>query len=257
MGKIIIEAADASELRKIMADLFGSTAAAGSTPVFPAFTVQTNTGAPAPQTETDEPDDTSPVNVNAPPIDSAGLPWDGRIHASSKAINESDGKWRMQRGIEKKLGAPAIAQIEAELRARVSGATQQPVAMPAPVQTPQPMTAAPGMPDMSQYQQPQQMQPAPMQQPVAMPAPVQTPQPTPAPAPVATGAMPFNEFMSYVGRAFQTPRADGQGMLIDQGYLAQLQAVLGVNNIGEIQNDPGKINQAIMQLRADGRWLGQ
>jgi len=251
LGKIIIEAADASELRKIMSDLFGSTAAAP----MPGGVLHIQ--APAPQADGDEADDAGPVNTNAPALDSAGLPWDGRIHASSKAVNEGDGKWRMQRGIEKKLGAPAIAAIEAELRARVSGATPQPVAMLAPVQTPQPVTAAPGMPDMSQYQQPQQVQPAPMQQPVAMPAPVQTPQPAPAPAPVATGAMPFNEFMSFVGRAFQTPRADGQGMLIDQGYLAQLQAVLGVNNIGEIQNDPGKINQAIMQLRADGRWLGQ
>lgn len=255
LGKIIIEAADASELRKIMTDLFGSTAASGG-----ALVTQSIAMAQQPQAETDgDAEDAGPVNSNAPALDSAGLPWDGRIHASSKAINESDGKWRMARGIEKKIGAAAIYAIEAELRARVSGA--------APVQQiQQPQQPAPGMPvDMTQYQQPQTAAPGmpaasqqiipttpiQQQQPVyQQPAPVQQ---TPAPQ---GGAMPFNEFMSYIGRAFQTPRADGQGMLVDQGYLASLQAFLGVANIGEIQNDPNKITTAINQLKADGRWLG-
>jgi hypothetical protein len=44
-------------------------------------------------------------------LDSRGLPWDRRIHASTKAIN-SDGTWRNMRGVDKDL----LASVEQELR---------------------------------------------------------------------------------------------------------------------------------------------
>lgn len=51
-----------------------------------------------------------------PEFDSAGLPWDERIHAPSKATNK-DGTWRARRGID-----PAIViAVEAELRAKLAG----------------------------------------------------------------------------------------------------------------------------------------
>ncbi len=77
----------------------------------------------------------SPAAIAAPPTaspvgvveyDSKGMPWDGRIHASSKN-KVADGTWRYKRGCDEAV----IAQIEAELRATMGapavaagGATQ-------------------------------------------------------------------------------------------------------------------------------------
>lgn len=50
-------------------------------------------------------------NQNAPAVDSAGIPWDGRIHSENKTTNK-DGTWRNKRGVD-----PAIvAQVMDELR---------------------------------------------------------------------------------------------------------------------------------------------
>lgn len=57
-------------------------------------------------------DTTSPASAAV--FDSAGLPWDERIHSGSKALN-ADGTWRAKRG----LNDPAFkARVEVELRAR-------------------------------------------------------------------------------------------------------------------------------------------
>lgn len=45
-------------------------------------------------------------------LDSKGLPWDKRIHSSSRA-KVADGSWRKVRGVDDAL----VAQVEAELRA--------------------------------------------------------------------------------------------------------------------------------------------
>ena len=58
-----------------------------------------------------------PVN-----IDTNGLPWDARIHASTKTTN-ADGSWRNRRGVDKEL----IAQIEAELKSGAAPTTAAPV----------------------------------------------------------------------------------------------------------------------------------
>lgn len=68
-------------------------------------------------------------------LDKSGLPWDGRIHASSKAMN-ANGTWRGKRGV-----LPAvIASVEAELR--------QVLAIPAPSPNPG-IAAAPPPPPAS------------------------------------------------------------------------------------------------------------
>lgn len=54
---------------------------------------------------------TAPVPASAE-LDSAGLPWDKRIHASTRAKLQ-DGTWRKLRGVDEAL----IATVEAELRA--------------------------------------------------------------------------------------------------------------------------------------------
>lgn len=51
----------------------------------------------------------------APALDSAGMPWDGRIHSSSKAFL-ADGTWRQRRNTD-----PAVvAAVTAELRAAMA-----------------------------------------------------------------------------------------------------------------------------------------
>lgn len=44
-------------------------------------------------------------------LDSRGLPWDGRIHASTKTRLAKDDSWKLKRGLD----AEYVAQIEAEL----------------------------------------------------------------------------------------------------------------------------------------------
>lgn len=45
-------------------------------------------------------------------LDSRGLPWDGRIHASTKTRLAKDDSWKLKRGLELEY----VTQIEAELR---------------------------------------------------------------------------------------------------------------------------------------------
>lgn len=86
-------------------------------------------------------------------LDSEGLPWDERIHASSKA-KVGGGTWRSKRGVSDEDAAP----IKAELKARVSGAQVQtqapvspvipftyakPVEAPVAAPVPQPIVEAP------------------------------------------------------------------------------------------------------------------
>lgn len=54
----------------------------------------------------------SPVVPGNAELDAKGLPWDGRIHASSKA-KVADGSWRMKRGVDDAL----VTQVTAEQRA--------------------------------------------------------------------------------------------------------------------------------------------
>jgi len=71
-----------------------------------------------------------------PDVDAEGLPWDGRIHSSSKGINQ-DGTWRKRKGVAKET----VAQVEAELRSTVDVAppAPQPQAAPAaPAPAPEP-----------------------------------------------------------------------------------------------------------------------
>ena len=72
-------------------------------------------------------------------VDSAGLPWDGRIHASTRA-KVADGTWRMKRGVEPE----EVAKVEAELRQTMA----IPVASfaPAPVEPVAPVPPAPVAP---------------------------------------------------------------------------------------------------------------
>ena len=70
-------------------------------------------------------------------LDSKGLPWDGRIHASSQTTLAKTGAWKLKRGVSPEF----VAQVEAELRAAqaatpvVTEAPVPPVTTEAPVVT--------------------------------------------------------------------------------------------------------------------------
>lgn len=78
-----------------------------------------------------------PVTGN---LDKAGLPWDERIHASSRA-RTADGSWRRKRGIDD----GSVAQVESELKALMAlpggGAVPAPPATVAAIPAP-PVPAA-------------------------------------------------------------------------------------------------------------------
>ena len=81
------------------------------------------------------------VNATPPALDSQGLPWDERIHASSKSLN-ADGTWRFKRGVDKAL----VMSVGAELKVRMATAAAAPVPPPptetAVVVPPPPTTVA-------------------------------------------------------------------------------------------------------------------
>lgn len=173
----------------------GATAAPFTAGAVPSLTVLENMPAttfaatvpnvPAPPAPTSE----NAGQVVAPPtanpaggveLDKAGLPWDGRIHASTKTKTKP-GLWTAKRGVDPAL----VVTVEAELR-QVMGAAPAvaPAAPPAP-------PAAPVVPV------------APPQAPAAPVAP-----PAPPAAPVAGGADPRQMFVGLVGR---TSAAIGAG----------------------------------------------
>lgn len=85
--------------------------------LFPATGVTAGTGA----TVTG-----STISANTGTADKNGLPWDERIHSSSKNFN-ADGTWRYRKGVS----ADQKSKVEAELRAALAGN-----AAPAPITAP-------------------------------------------------------------------------------------------------------------------------
>lgn len=138
-------------------NISAAPASAPSVPVVPTVpTVPASAAGPASVTA-------PPIIAGGPPggveLDSQGLPWDARIHGSTRARN-ADGTWRQRRG----LSDPDLKKrVEAELRATLAlpaaptppvapagqataGATEQYLAgTPAPA-VPMPPAAATGAP---------------------------------------------------------------------------------------------------------------
>lgn len=119
----ISEAAQAPE--SILADplpfdpvaAFGATTAAESaTP--PAASASSANDSPFPAAPSaPAPDATTSTSTTMEtatnvPVDSEGLPWDGRIHSSSKEKLVKDSTWKLKRGVDKTL----VEQVKAELR---------------------------------------------------------------------------------------------------------------------------------------------
>lgn len=95
--------------------------AAPASPPPPPAPPAAGTAPPAPQETTDGPE-----------LDAEGLPWDSRIHASTRTRNK-DETWRLLRGVDQGL----VDQVKAELKAAMSAPV--PASPPAaPAETPPP-----------------------------------------------------------------------------------------------------------------------
>ena len=77
--------------------------------------------APAPVATTST--STITETVTNVPVDSEGLPWDGRIHSSSKEKLVKDSTWKLKRGVDKAL----VEQVKAELRGVMAIPTTAPM----------------------------------------------------------------------------------------------------------------------------------
>ncbi len=208
----------------------------------------------------DDEDDHGEQNHQAPNVDSAGFPWDERIHAPSKATNK-DGTWRKK----KKLDDAFVASVEAELKAGGQAPMpQQPAPAPQPPVQQQP---APPMPPVDQT-------PPPMQQPVTpvtnappMPPVDQTPQqPAPAPQPPvqqqpapAPEGMDFHTFMQHLSAQMQK-RDDAGQPVVNADYLAKVTAEIAtafntqLTAITDIASQPNMITYAVQLFQRDGKW---
>jgi len=165
----------------------------------------------------DDGDDNAPANTAAPAFDSAGLPWDARIHSASKATVK-DGTWRKVRNAD----AATVATVEAELRAR----TTPPHVAGAGMIPPAPMTAPPpAMPPMP---------PA--------PAAMITP-----PAPPAAAGMPFGDFMQRLQIAIQP------GGTLSQADLQAYQNAFGIADLNPLATDPEKCLSFYNYLKTNGK----
>jgi len=166
-------------------------------------------------------------------VDAEGLPWDERIHSSSKK-KTAKGVWAKRRGGP---SGAELAAIEAELR----GVTQVPMPTPAPVVPPMPVPVVPvgGVPEAAPIPAPMPAPPQPAPTPVAPPAP------TPAPAPVAE-EWDFAKLMMHIG-----PK---MGSVITPEYLAQVVQRFGLNAITDAATKPEVIGQLVAQFQADNVW---
>lgn len=232
-----------------------------STPTVPmptTFTVSTTT----PTAPTGEDEDEGGEASDGTGVDAEGLPWDERVHSSSKK-KTAKGLWVAVRNGPK--GAELVA-IKDELR----GVTQQTLPMPAvsePVQpvavpmpavdtgtsvmmpAPVPMPVAVPMPAVSEPVQQVTMQPAPIPMPVASEpvAPVEAPAEL---VPLATAPVlewDFAKLMGVLG-----PKIGAGTITTD--YLVQVCQKYGLNAVTDTAQKPEVIPHLIGQFQADGVW---
>lgn len=75
-------------------------------------------------------------------VDADGIPWDARIHGSSKSTLKKGGTWKLARGTDPALVETVIAELKATMSATGASDTEQ-AAAPAPAPAPKPAAPAP------------------------------------------------------------------------------------------------------------------
>lgn len=142
----------------------------------------------------------------APDVDKTGLPYDERIHSSTKAVNQ-DGSWRNKRGVD----AALLASVTAELRAQIAApAEPEPQSPEAAFSPPADATTPPT--------------PPPADTPPAPPAP---PADTPPPPPAGDGSITYPAIIKA---------ANDKGMTYDQ--LNQTAITLGLAAFKDLVKRP-------------------
>jgi len=183
-----------------------------------APTMPTLTGAPLapPTADAGDDDDGEPAAGPAPDRDKHGIPWDERIHASTKGLNK-DGTWRYRRGVDEST----IKAVEQELL------------MTPPAHMVRPAETAPGVTD------------APATT-AAPPVTIQPPTgaPAPEPAPAAAMAAPAVTYESVVDLMTKALHA---GTITPAG-MPQFFTECGVNAIHELRDNPAALFTAYTKL---------
>jgi len=114
--------------------------------------VSTPTDAPAPTASATTPTESASnatISTDAAATgvetDADGLPWDARIHASSKTRN-ADGRWRQKRGVHEALVSSVTEQLQAVMAIPVVEAPTSAMPPPPPAaDTPTPVAAFPAL----------------------------------------------------------------------------------------------------------------
>lgn len=92
-----------------------------------------------PELVTPEPEPVEEVEVTSGvETDSEGLPWDERIHASSRGKMKSDGTWKRKRGVGDSVYEGIVLELKAAMLAKVGQPYLAPEAIEAPTPTPTP-----------------------------------------------------------------------------------------------------------------------
>lgn len=172
-------------------------------PTIPASTTQAPVTSPAPAT------------LGGVEVDKAGLPWDERIHATTKTQTQK-GFWKKRKGVD----ASVIEAVEQELRLNIPASLDRtceatPPATPAPVAE----QAAPVNDGWSN--------PAPAAQPTTPPA---------IPAPVAPPAAPVithGQMMTQMNTVINDPTSEW-----NPTHLPALCAEFGISSLNDCVNDP-------------------
>jgi hypothetical protein len=152
-----------------------------------------------------------PVNVE---LDNNGIPWDARIHSTSKA-KTADGNWRKLRNLDTNVFD--LVMCELELARDADAAVFKPIAPPPPV-APLPADIAPP--------------------PVAI-------APPPPPSAPAVNAPTFPEFIGKIGAAMSA------GTLTTEIINAAIVAV-GFSTVADIAKNPDLIPLVLSTLQAQG-----
>lgn len=193
-------------------------------------------------------DDGQP-DTDAPEFDSAGIPWDERIHAGTKGRNQ-DGTWKRRRNTSDVFYSTVMAELAQRSAGQAPTTAPTPPAPPAPPASPAPV----GIVDQGPVHIPAAPPaPAPAVAPAANVAPVPAPPAPPAPAVPATppapsvpapetvaappapqvGGMDFKMLMPKIAQSINAGR-------FTNDHLKEWLGQWGLTDIGQLATDPAK-----------------
>ncbi len=167
------------------------------------------------------------------PVDSRGVPWDERIHSTSKALNK-DGSWRIRRGADDNQ----VRQIEASLARRQT--TPIAAALPS-IEREVPVASAPPIPappTTTLNVAPVFTQPAPFapSEPVVSAPSYENISVPPTTKPAHTLETFKANFIQVLGGLAQSGK-------IDQAYIEAMKKHHGVKEIWHVANDDGMLRE--------------